>query len=171
MRNERRLLLITLMAGLMSLAINAQTRADSVAAVVQVQKDSVAADFSMETTDRQVLRLSQLPTARQTLLMFYDPDCTDCRQELFAMRHSSSLRRAVQQGRVQVVCVYAEQDEALWRETAAALPRAWTIAKACCAEEVHHHYDLSAMPLLLLLDGNRRILQQAYEFSELSILP
>jgi hypothetical protein len=149
-----------MVAGLISLAISAQT-----------QTDSVAHDFAFETRDGQQGSLSAFVTDStatcHTLLMFYDPDCTDCRQELFAMRHSSSLRRAVRQGRMQVLCVYAGDDEALWRETAGELPAAWTVAKASDADEIHTHYDLSAMPLLLLLDGRSQILQQGNEFVEL----
>ena len=164
-----------MVAGLMSLAINAQVQTDTLAddAVLEVC-DSVAVqayDFAFETRDGRQLRLSELPAGspdRLTLLMFYDPDCTDCRQELFAMRHSSQLRQAVRQGRVQVLCVYAEHDEALWRETAGELPKAWMVARATDVDEVHRHYDLSAMPLLLLLNTERYVLQQTYEFIEMT---
>ena len=83
------------------------------------------------------------------------------------MRHSSQLRQAVRQGRVQVLCVYAEHDEALWRETAGELPKAWMVARATDVDEVHRHYDLSAMPLLLLLDRQRHVIGQAYELRDL----
>jgi hypothetical protein len=141
----------------------------------------------METREGQTVRLSALTTPGRTptaggsaaadgkagaagaltLLMFYDPDCTDCRQELFLMRHSSSLRRAVSEGRLRVVLVYAEQDETLWRATSGELPAAWTVAWA--RTDVHALYDLSAMPLLLLLDSGRRVVRQGYEYRDLSI--
>ena len=155
MGNKRWRLLTVVMAGLMSLAINAQEPADSV----------VAQDFTLETREGRTLRLSELAADRWTLLMFYDPDCSDCRQELFAMRHSSWLRQAVGEGRLQVVCVYAEADEELWRATASELPETWTVAIA--RTDVHRDYDLSAMPLLLLLDGERHIVRQAYELRDI----
>ena len=156
MRNERRHLFVVIMAGLMSLAINAQTPADS-----------VAADFTMLTRGGDTLRLSQLPTDRLTLLIFYDPDCADCRQELFAMRHSSQLRRAVRAGRVQVLCVYAEQNDTLWRASFDEFPTAWMVAKAVTDVKGLGLYDLSGMPSLYLLDKSKAIIQQDYEFSEL----
>ena len=145
-----------MMAGLMSLAVIAQTPADS-----------VAADFTMLTRDGDTLRLSQLPADRLTLLMFYDPDCADCRQELFAMRHSSQLRRAVKSGKARVLCVYAEEDEALWRATSDEFPATWMVAKAVTDVKALGLYDLSGMPSLYLLDKSKVILQQDYEFSEL----
>ena len=84
------------------------------------------------------------------------------------MRHSSQLRQAVRRGWVQVLCVYAEHDEALWRETAGELPKAWMVARATDVDGVHRHYDLSAMPVLLLLNTERYVLQQAYEFVEMN---
>lgn len=154
-----RTLLMLMVWGLTVLTAQAQ---DSVA---------VAADFTMETRQGDTVLLSELMAGGQTvaadhtLLMFYDPDCSDCRQELFAMRHSSALRQAVSEGRLRVVCVYAEQDEALWRDTCGELPEAWTVAVA--RSDVHASYDLSAMPLLLLLDKQRHVIQQGYEIQVL----
>lgn len=137
----------------------------AVSASGRVLTDSVAQDFTMATRDGRTLRLSELAADRWTLLMFYDPDCSDCRQELFAMRHASALRRAVSEERLRVVCVYAEQDETLWRDSCAELPEAWTVAIA--RSDVHTSYDLSAMPLLLLLDRQRHVIGQAYELRDL----
>ena len=105
--------------------------------------------------------------AGHLLLMFFDPDCSDCRQELFLMRHSSMLRRAVGEGRLRVVCVYAEQNEALWCEVSGQLPDTWTVARA--RTDVHALYDLTAMPLLLLLDNCRRIVRHGYELRDLQL--
>jgi len=137
----------------------------------------VAPDFQVETRDGRTLRLQELAagradaqasaTAGQTLLMFYDPDCTDCRQELFQMRHSSMLRRAVGEGRLRVVCVNIGADEALWRATYGELPREWIVAMA--RSDVHAYYDLSVTPVLLLMDGQCRISRQSYQFRELLV--
>lgn len=64
---------------------------------------AVAQYFRCETRDGKMMRLSELPQDRLTLLVFYDPDCTDCRQELFGMKHSGVLRQTVREGRVQVL--------------------------------------------------------------------
>ena len=137
----------------------------------------VAPDFQMETRDGRTLRLQELAagradarasaTAAQTLLMFFDPDCSDCRQELFQMRHSSMLRRAVGEGRLRVVCVNIGTDEALWRATYGELPREWTVAMA--RSDVHAYYDLSVTPVLLLMDRQCRISRQSYQFRELLV--
>ena len=156
MGNKRWRLLTIVMAGLMSLAINAQE-----------PTDSVAHDFTLETREGRTVRLSELPADRQTLLMFYDPDCSDCRQEQFAMRHSSLLQRAVSEGRVQVLCVYAEENDSLWRATMDEFPAAWMVAKARTDIKSEGFYDLSGMPALYLLDKSKAILQHCYEFSEL----
>lgn len=116
-----------------------------------------AQDFRCETREGRVMRLSELPQDRLTLLVFYDPDCTDCRQELFGMKHSGMLRQAVREGRVQVMAVYAEADEALWRETCQELPDTWTVAIA--RDDIHAMkcYDLSGMPAIYILNRYKEV--------------
>lgn len=155
MRNERWLTMV--MAGLMSLAINAK-----------MPTDSVAGDFTCETVDGRQLTLKSMPSDRLTLLVFYDPDCGDCRQELFALRHSSLLRQAVGEGRIQVLAVYAEADEQLWRQTATELPATWTVAIARTDIKGEGFYDLSSMPAIFLLDNDKKMMQKELDYSRVA---
>lgn len=157
MRNERWRLLTMMMAGLMSLAINAQELKDSVG----------AQDFTCETVDGRRMKLSELPAGRETLLLFYDPDCSDCRQELFAMRHSTALRRAVNDGRLQVLAVCVGDDERLWRQSCEELPPAWTLAIAREDLSQHPCYDTSSLPMLYLLDNKKQVLRSGGLLSEI----
>ena len=51
-------------------------------------------DLLYERTDGRTMTLDSLPDSRMTLLLFYDPECGDCQQELFVMRHSSQSARS-----------------------------------------------------------------------------
>ncbi len=42
-------------------------------------------DLLYERTDGRSLTIDSLPDSRMTLLPFYDPECSDCQQELFVM--------------------------------------------------------------------------------------
>ena len=128
-----------------------------------------AQDFLCQTREGRQLHFAELPKDRMTLLMFYDPDCSDCRQELFEMRHSSLLRQTIAKGEVQVLCVYAEENEALWRETAGELPDTWTVAIARTDIKSLQQYDLSAMPVFYLYDTSGKVVATDNYFQTISL--
>lgn len=104
-------------------------------------------------------RLSQLLRGRPMAVLFYDPDCRECQMALFRLRHSSLLRRQVDDGRLDVltVCVgEADDAEALCRHATADLPASWRHAYVGMAL-VDSLYDLSTLPLLFLLDTDGRV--------------
>ena len=59
---------------------------------------------------------SSLQPDRLTLLVFYDLDCAECRQELFALRHASVVEARIKEELLQVLAIYTGEDEALWLE-------------------------------------------------------
>ena len=154
MRNER--WLIMMVTGLMSLAINAT-----------VLTDSVKSDFMYESVDGRQLRLSSLPDDRLTVLVFFDPDCTTCRQELFQMRHSVVLQQAVEQGRAQVLTVCTEGTREAWLKICEEMPAWWT--KGISAEEPYQvsAYDLSSLPAIYLLDNDKQVLLRVRDYAQL----
>ena len=79
-------------------------------------------DLLYERTDGRTMTLDSLPDSRMTLLLFYDPECSDCQQELFVMRHSSQLRQAIAEARMQVLAVCTEPNDSLWRHTVSEMP-------------------------------------------------
>lgn len=126
-----------------------------------------AQDFTIEALDGRLLRVDSVVAERSTLLLFFDPDCTECRQELFAMRCSSLLRQHVADSTLQVVCVYVGTNDSLWRETARQQPNTWTMAICRKETDVPSLYDLSSLPVLYLMDTQKHIVQQAYELRDI----
>lgn len=126
-----------------------------------------AQDIAFETREGRAMRLSELPSDRLTLLLLFDPDCTDCRQELFGMRHSTPLRKAMEQKKVQVACVSTVAADTLWRETVAELPTTWVVAVTRTDLTNSKVYDISELPVLYLLDKKKKVLQQAYSLGDL----
>lgn len=125
--------------------------------VLGTQAQDVAADFSATAADSTAWQLSRQPADRLTLLVFYDPDCTECRQELFALRHASAVGRHVADGTLQVAAVCVGGDDGLWRQSLDELPAAWTAVKAA-PDSIPADYDLTATPALYLLDADRRVM-------------
>ena len=150
-----------------------------------------APDFCFTTADGQPHSLSGTATDRQTLLLFYDPDCAHCRDLLFRLRHSSVLNQAISQGRLTVLAVYTEADETLWNETKADLPAQWVTAITPAPELLTPNstlltpnstlptpnstlqtpnslYDLSTLPVVFLLSPDKHILLRHPDFHQLT---
>lgn len=118
----------------------------------------VAANFAAMTADGRVVELRALPKDKLTLLVFYDPDCRDCRQMLFALRHASIVKETIEQGLLQVMAVDVDSNEALWREFIGELPATWmkTLLRSDLSQS--RLYDTSAVPMLYLLDADHRVM-------------
>ena len=146
MRNERWLLLLVLC--LWAVMVGAQ-------------------DFTFITTNGVAKRVAELPDDRLTVLVFFDPDCTTCRQELFQMRHSAVLQQAVEQGRVQVLTVCTEEDQEAWLKMCEEMPAWWT--KGISTEEPLKvsAYDLSSLPAIYLLDNDKQVLLRVRDYAQL----
>lgn len=93
-----------------------------------------------------------------TLLLFYNPECSDCQQELFVMRHSSQLRQAIAEARLQVLAVCTEPNDSLWRHTVSEMPSTWVPVILRSDNWFDSPYDLSSLPAMYLLGRNREIL-------------
>lgn len=117
-----------------------------------------AADFAY--TDREGTRRTLRGTraGQLLLLLFYDPACGHCTDILESLRASKLLSESVGKKELTVLAVYTEGDRRLWHDTKADMPREWLVG----IDESHvvdrGLYDLPAMPIIYLLDGDRKVL-------------
>ena len=116
-----------------------------------------AQELMYERTDGRTVTLDSLPDSRMTLLLFYDPECSDCQQELFVMRHSSQLRQTIADARLQVLAVCTEPNDSLWRHTVSEMPATWVPVMLRSDNWFDSPYDLSSLPAMYLLGKDRNI--------------
>ncbi len=122
---------------------------------------TTAADFSFETPDGRLLRLSEAAQGRALLLLFYDPDCDHCMQTIAELAASEPLNEALSRGCMAVVAVYAgfgSRDRAAWLRTLDRLPAAWTAGFDGGTIYTRDLYVLRNLPALYLLDASGRVL-------------
>jgi len=115
---------------------------------------TTATDFIYVTRAGARGRLSDI-SSPYTLLVFSDPDCARCRENMPQLMASKALK----DGRVRVLVVYPDADTSLWRQAKPDLPSNWT--DACSPEgEVMHRplYHLPRLPALYLLDAEKHVL-------------
>jgi len=146
MRNERWLLLLVLC--LWAVMVGAQ-------------------DFTFITTNGVAKRVAELPDDRLTVLVFFDPDCTTCRQELFQTRHSAVLRQAVEEGRAQVLTVCVEENIEAWQQMCREMPTEWIKGMSATEPFLLKEYDLSSLPATYLLDTDKKVLLRVRDYAQL----
>jgi len=84
---------------------------------------TVAADFGVRLRGGGTSTLHRITSeAETTLLVFYDPDCTECHRIL------GELAMFTIPDDFQVVAVAVETDRARWEETSGDMPSGWTVA-------------------------------------------
>ena len=154
-----------MLVGLWALMGSAQTVQESTA--VAVDSVIMAEDFRFVTNRGDTLRLRQLPNDRLTLLVLYDPDCSDCRQLLFALRHSSAVNQRVGEQLLQVLTVDVGQNPRLTRRVQRDLPVTWLKGTLLSNLSQSRLYDTSAVPMLYLLDADQRVMLADNEMQSL----
>lgn len=118
---------------------------------------TIAADFAY--TDHRGKRQTLHGTpAPRLLLLFYDPACSHCAEILDALQESPALTRLIAAGELAVLAAYTEGDRRLWDETKAALPQEWTVGIDNSRIVERELYSLPAMPVIYLLDKDKRVL-------------
>lgn len=98
------------------------------------------------------------------LLVFYDPECESCHTVLGQMAADGRLAAAVRNGRLSVLAVYTEGNEAAWRKSLPDMPEGWMVGTDREAVKNGALYDLKAMPSLYLLDGKKTVLLKDARF-------
>ena len=125
-----------------------------------------ATDFTYYLPDGTRCTLATTPVKNdRLLLMFYDPECESCHEVLLQMAADTALAEAVRAGKLSVLAVYTEGNDAAWRKALPDMPECWTVGTDREAVKTGALYDLKAMPSLYLLDGKKTVLLKdaAYE--------
>lgn len=118
---------------------------------------TVARDFEMMLADGSSVTLHSIE-APYTLLLIGDPDCPACARQAESLSREPAVREALGSGRMKAVAVGVGASEAEWRSRLGAFPKEWTLAfDKWDYISRGDTYDLSSLPLLLVLDAQHRV--------------
>ena len=100
--------------------------------------------------------------AEYTLLYLHNPDCHTCTAVREELSRNPELTQAVNSGKLKVVTLYFENDEALWRRylTTKANPQwqhGWDYQGKIESEQL---FDLRAIPVIFLLDKDKKVIEK-----------
>lgn len=120
---------------------------------------SLAEDFVYYLPDGTQHTLRKTPVeGNRLLLVFYDPECGNCQESLHVMAADDKLADAVAAGRLTVLAIYTEGNEAVWRKALPEIPQSWIVGNDRQQVKDEAKFDLKAMPSFYLLDGKKKIL-------------
>ena len=133
-------------------------------AALKNRPGTVATDFAYHTLEGNLQTLHTTPSAPRLLLMFYNPDCTHCRQAIALLHADGLFKQMLYDGRLTVLAINTENDcetpsypEAhSHRENE--LPDGWTAGTAAPTLTDNELYVLPSMPTLYLLDKEKHVL-------------
>ena len=117
-----------------------------------------AADFPYVTSNGKTTTLYKTPVKGNLLLIFYDPDCENCKEIMENMAKSPVLAEMINQGEISLLAIYSGENKKLWYETAPSLPKEWTVGYNAGTIEEDDDYFFRASPTIYLLDDNKNVL-------------
>lgn len=123
------------------------------------RKGTIASDIVFDEPDgtRRSLHGIESPL---TLLIFYDPECSHCAEILKGVAATEILNEAICEGNVKVVAIYTEGKRDVWLGATDDMPGNWIVGYDRSEIVENEIYDIPAMPVLYLLDSEKRVLEK-----------
>lgn len=130
-----------------------------------------AADFGLVAKDGSETTLSrEVAGAPLTVVMFYNPFCSECHDISSAMGDDPAVAKAVAAGRLQLIAVIAD---GAWSDNASAVPLDGPIrefaAKDNCVED-EQLYSIRMIPTLYVLDSEMKVVMRDAKPARISAL-
>lgn len=118
----------------------------------------LAEDFSYELANGKKQKLSQTK-GKYTFLMFYDPECSHCKETIHQLRDTPQLVQLFEQQQVQVLAIDPWGDRNKWKNYMPEISEKWINGFDSESKILSFNlYDLKASPTIYLLDENKRVL-------------
>lgn len=117
-----------------------------------------AEDFNYELANGTKQKLSQTK-AKYTFLIFYDPDCSHCKETIHQLRDTPELVQLFTQLEVQVLAIDPWGDRSKWKNYMPEMSEKWINGFDSEGKILSFNlYDLKASPTIYLLDENKKVL-------------
>ena len=118
----------------------------------------IAADFPYETLRGEKTSLHATPVKGNLLLIFYDPDCDNCKEIIGDLSSNHVLNEMIEKGDLTVLAVYSGEEREMWLETNSMLPQSWIVGYDAGTIDRQDSYYFRATPTIYLLDKDKRVI-------------
>ena len=128
--------------------------------VSQNRPGMIANDFRFIDRDGVTATLHSLFTPEERsklLLVFYDPDCSNCHKIISSLAIDSKINSDIDNGTLRVLAVYTEGNRDIWERTKDDMPMNWRVVYDLSGIVENDLYDLPSMPSLYMLSSTGRV--------------
>lgn len=125
------------------------------------RKGDILPDFAIQLSNDSLTTLYHVESD-YLILYFQNPDCPTCVTVREAMKNMNILNQAIASGKVKVLTIYFEEDEALWRqyldhEANSSYLHGWNYLHNI---ETDNLFDLRTIPYIFLVDKNKKVIKK-----------
>lgn len=103
-----------------------------------------------KTSLYKTLATVSAPSSR-LLLIFYDPDCSHCREVMDQLTADTRITAAVTDGSLTVLAIYSGEEHKLWLDTLSNLPKEWLAGYDDGTLQEEGTYVIRTLPSLYLI--------------------
>lgn len=122
------------------------------------RRGMTAADFGYVTPQGKSGRMSAVK-ADYTLLFFYDPDCSNCREYEHVLSEIPAFLEMQQKGILRVLAVYPDENKGEWLLKSSQMPHGWIVGWNKQGDiRSETLYEIRATPTLYLLDKQKKVI-------------
>jgi len=122
------------------------------------KEGKTAEDFTYELANGKKQKLSDTKS-KYTFLIFYDPDCSHCKETIHQLRDTPQLVQLFAQLQVQILAIDPWGDRTKWKNYQSELADQWINGFDSESKILSFNlYDLKASPTIYLLDENKKVL-------------
>ena len=114
-----------------------------------------ASDFSFVVRDgRRTSLHAEIVPDSETILIFYDPDCSHCRKAMKKIASAPGLAGK------KVVAVYSGDDRELWEKTASRLPTEWVVGYDDGSLQEEDIYIIRTLPAIYIIAPDSTVIEK-----------
>lgn len=118
---------------------------------------TIATDFNYVDRHGNRSNLHSLQSPR-TMVVFYDPECPHCKEILDQLAANPRINAAIANKKLTVLAIYTEGKTDVWKNALDEMPPNWLIGCDQSGIVENDLYDLPAMPIVYLLDSEKRVI-------------
>ena len=119
---------------------------------------AIASDVTYTTASSSSSNLYQIESP-YTILYFYNPDCSACKEATAYLKTSKKISELLQSRKLSILAIYTDEDLTLWKKHLDEIPYDWIVGYDKGQQiKKRRLYELRAIPSLYLLDKDKRVL-------------